>query len=97
MPQGHKSPGNLVAEIKMNRTLHGGSFLIVEGKDDIRFWRARCHATCELIDGEGKFNVIGSIQQIATTDIAGALGIVDGCGSSSTAQGASASGTARAT
>ena len=61
----------------MNRTLHGGSFLIVEGKDDIRFWRARCHATCELIDGEGKFNVIGSIQQIATTDIAGTLGIVD--------------------
>ena len=77
MPQGHRSPGNLVAEVKMSRLLHDGPFLIVEGKDDIRFWRARCHANCELINGEGKPNVVGSIQEIDSANIAGALGIVD--------------------
>ena len=51
--------------------------MIVEGKDDIRFWKARCHATCQLIDGEGKPNVVGSIQQIDAADIAGTVGIVD--------------------
>ena len=53
MLRGHKSPGTLAAEIKMLRTSHGGAFLILEGKDDIRFWRPRRHATCDLIDGEG--------------------------------------------
>ena len=75
--QGHKSPGTLVAEIKMSRMSHDGAFLLLEGKDDIRFWQSRRHSNCELVDGEGKPNVVGAIRQIDTTRIGGALGIVD--------------------
>ena len=75
--QGHKSPGTLVAEITMSRMSHDGAFLLLEGKDDIRFWRSRRHLNCELVDGEGKPNVVGAIRQIDTARIRGALGIVD--------------------
>ena len=53
MPTGHKNPATLVAEIRMHRMSHDGSFLIVEGKDDVRFWTSRRHTSCELVDGEG--------------------------------------------
>ena len=75
--QGHKSPGMLVAEIKMSRMSHDGAFLLLEGKDDIRFWRSQRHSNCELVDGEGKPNVVEAIRQIDTARITGALGIVD--------------------
>ena len=75
--QGHKSPGTLVTEIKMSRMSHDGAFLLLEGKDDIRFWRSRRHSNCELVDGEGKPNVVEAIRQIDTARITGALGIVD--------------------
>ena len=74
---GHKSPGVLVAEIKMLRTSHKGAFLILEGKDDIRFWRSRRHHTCHLIDGEGKPNVVGAVQRLDAARFAGALAVVD--------------------
>ena len=77
MPIGHKTPDILVNEIKMHRTSHNGSFLIVEGNDDVRFWTPRHHADCELVDGEGKQNVIGGIQRLDSTNFAGVLGIVD--------------------
>ena len=76
MLRGHKSPGTLVAEIKMLRTSHDGAFLIVEGKDDVRFWRPRRHAGCDLIDGEGKPNVIGAVRRLDATRFGGALGVV---------------------
>ena len=75
--QGHKSPGTLVAEITMSRMSHAGAFLLLEGKDDVRFWRSRRHSNCELVDGEGKPNIVGAIRRIDTTRIPGALGIVD--------------------
>ena len=77
MLQGHKSPGTLVAEIKMLRSSHDGAFLIVEGKDDLRFWRPRRHSGCDLIDGEGKPNVIGTVQRLDAARFGGALGVVD--------------------
>ena len=61
----------------MLRTSHDGAFLILEGKDDIRFWRPRRHTTCDLIDGEGKLNVIGTVQRLESARFAGVLGIVD--------------------
>jgi hypothetical protein len=36
-----KSPGEIESEIIMTRQLHRGSFLIVEGEDDHRFWYQR--------------------------------------------------------
>ena len=79
MPRGNKSPGTLVAEIKMSRMSHDGAFLIVEGRDDVRFWTptSRRHADCELVDGEGKQNVIGGIQKLDAASFPGVLGIVD--------------------
>ena len=56
---------------------HDGSFLIVEGKDDERFWTSRRHTSCELIDGEGKRNVVRGIQRLDAASFAGVLGIVD--------------------
>ena len=71
------APSGLVAEIKMRRTLHGGSFLVVEGKDDERFWKPRCHGSCRLIDGMGKLNVIHGLQRLDEINFLGALGVVD--------------------
>ena len=79
MPKGYKTPDTLVAEIKMSRMSHDGAFLLVEGNDDERFWipTSRRHADCELVDGEGKRNVIGGIQKLDATSFPGVLGIVD--------------------
>lgn len=77
MPKGNKTPGTLIAEIKMGRMSHGGAFLLVEGNDDVRFWTSRRHADCELVDGEGKQNVIRGIQKLDATSFPGVLGIVD--------------------
>ena len=77
MLRGHKSPGTLVAEIKMLRSSHDGAFLIVEGKDDLRFWRPRRHSGCDLIDGEGKPNVVGAVGRLDAARFGGALGVVD--------------------
>ena len=77
MLRGHKSPGTLVAEIQMFRASRDGAFLIVEGKDDVRFWQSRCHANCDLVDGEGKQNVVGAVRRLDTARFSGALGVVD--------------------
>lgn len=77
MPKDHKDPGVLATEIEMTRTLHGGAFLIVEGSDDIRFWTARKGVDCELVDGEGKLNVVKGIQRLDAQNFEGALGVVD--------------------
>ena len=71
------APSGLVAEIKMRRTLHGGSFLVVEGKDDERFWKPRCHGSGRLIEGQGKQNVIHGLQRLDEINFSGALGVVD--------------------
>ena len=77
MLQGYKDAGTLVAEIKMTRTNHKGTILLVEGKDDLRFWRTWQHSDCDLIDGEGKPNVVGSIERLDSENFKGVLGIVD--------------------
>ena len=69
--------GGLVAEIKMRRTQHDGSFLVVEGKDDVRFWKPRHHERCRLIDGGGKNNVVRGLLRLDEIDYKGVLGLVD--------------------
>ena len=77
MPRGHKDPGTIAAEIRMMRSEHPGAFLVVEGAADVRFWRPRRHEGCELVDGEGKKNVIGGVRRLDAESFAGVLGIVD--------------------
>jgi len=71
------SPETLVAELKMRRTLHSGSFLVLEGKDDRRFWTTRCHHDCRPIDGNGKSNVVRGLLRLDEIKFPGALGLID--------------------
>ena len=72
-----KGPGPLAAEIKMTRMAHPGAFLVVEGKDDCRFWLPRRDRGCEVVDAEGKTNVMGAIERLDAESFRGALGVVD--------------------
>ena len=77
MPQGYKDSGAIAAEVKMTRLVHGGAFLIVEGVTDLRFWLTRRHPTCELVDGEGKANVVGGVRKLDSENVSGVMGVVD--------------------
>lgn len=77
MLNSHKDPGSIAAEILMMRMVHDDAFLVVEGVSDLRFWTPRRHRTCELVDGEGKSNVVGAIKNLDDENIRGVLGIVD--------------------
>jgi len=77
MPCGYKTPDILANEIEMHRQIHAGAFLVLEGKDDLRFWRARHHENCELVDGEAKINVVRALRLLDSRRFKGALGLVD--------------------
>ena len=68
---------HVVAEVKMRRTQHVGSFLVLEGRGDMRFWKNRSHDDCRLIDGNGKPNVVGGLRRLDKIGFAGVLGVVD--------------------
>ena len=77
MLSGHKDPGAIAAEIKMTRMVHDGAFIVVEGVSDVRFWKTRLHNSCELVDGEGKSNVVGAVRLLDAENFPGVLGVVD--------------------
>lgn len=77
MPKGYKNPSTLAAEIEMTRANHRGSFLVVEGANDVRFWTPRRHVDCDLVDGEGKQNVVGVVHRLDKMKFNGVLGVVD--------------------
>ena len=72
-----ETQNHVVAEVKMRRTQHAGSFLVLEGRGDMRFWKNRSHHHCRLIDGNGKPNVVGGLRRLDEIGFAGVLGIVD--------------------
>lgn len=61
----------------MRRTQHAGSFLVLEGLDDMRFWKSRSHGDCRLIGGNGKKNVVRGLRRLDEIGFEGALGVVD--------------------
>ena len=61
----------------MMRMVHDGAFLVVEGASDVRFWRTRRHDSCELVDSEGKGNVLGAVGLLDSENLPGILGVVD--------------------
>ena len=77
MLTGHKDSGTIASEIKMMRLGHAGAFLVVEGVADMRFWQPRRYEACELVNGEGKRNVIGGVKRLDTESFGGVLGVVD--------------------
>lgn len=68
---------NVVAEILMRRMSHTGSFLLLEGKDDVKFWSGHSHQVCRLVDGGGKPNVISAMNRLDTSLFKGALAVID--------------------
>jgi hypothetical protein len=75
---GYKDAGVVASEVIMTRQLHSGSFLIVEGEDDHKFWSPRVTSgVCELVIGNGKPNVEGALIRLDRSSFQGALGIVD--------------------
>lgn len=73
-----KDAGLIETEVIMNRRTHRGSFLILEGEDDHKFWLPRVdRQECEPIIGKGKPNVEGAITRLDSRKFSGALGIVD--------------------
>lgn len=80
---GQKTPGIIANEIIMSRSSHGGSFLLVEGPDDCKFWQSRiCQGRCEIVSAEGKPNLLGAIGQLDSRQFVGVLGIIDDDGDS---------------
>ncbi len=80
---GEKTPGIIANEIIMSRVLFEGSFLLVEGPDDFKFWQTRiCEGLCEIIIAEGKPNLLGAIVNLNARSFVGALGIIDDDGDS---------------
>ncbi len=57
-----RSVGTVVAEIRMIRILYNGALLVLEGPDDIKFWKTRAdvrpsHPRCRLVEAGGKLTV----------------------------------------
>lgn len=75
--QGYKKPGTLVAEIRMKRAQGDCAVLVVEGPDDLAFWRPHKVDECEVVVGEGKRNVIGCMARLPDEAIHGVLAVVD--------------------
>jgi len=73
-----RTPGDIEAEILMARQVHKGSFLVLEGQDNSKFWRGRiAKEMCYIVVADGKSNVIGAIKKLDARRFLGALGIVD--------------------
>ena len=53
------------------------ALLVVEGADDVAFWRSQVADGCELVDGEGKQNVIGCLHLLDVEGLSGVLAVVD--------------------
>lgn len=76
-PGVHKDAGVVAADVVMTSTTHRGSFLLVEGVDEIGFFGPRVHPDCELVDCGGKDFAIGAIQQLDAQRFPRAVAVVD--------------------
>lgn len=65
-------------EIRLTRSHHGGSFLVVEGRDDRLFIEAFTSSdSCRIFVAGGKDNVLDAIDVLDRIGFPGALGLVD--------------------
>ncbi len=72
-----KSANEVVAEITMSRQNWTGSFFIVEGPSDSKFWRSRKAAECQIVIANGKTSTVGAIETSDKCDIQGIIATVD--------------------
>ncbi|MDD4950893.1 DUF4435 domain-containing protein [Sulfuricurvum sp.] len=73
-----KSSGEIIAEIKMNKTAFDGAYLLVEGTTDSTFWNLHIDKQlCQIIVCGQKNAVISAVNELDKLDICTQLGIVD--------------------
>lgn len=71
------SPEILASEAQLLRSVTSAGLLFVEGHTDLTFWRSRVRTQTELVDTEGKHNLLGAIDILDGEGFVGALGVVD--------------------
>lgn len=73
-----KTPGIVVAEIRMMSTTFSGVHFLVEGDDDSKFWKPRVSSrSVTIVNCEGKPNLIGASALIQRHGIASVAGVYD--------------------
>ena len=64
-PSEQKTPAIIETEILMQRLVHKGSFWLLEGPDDSKFWNLHVvKDKCEKVICGGKTNLIGAIKRL---------------------------------
>ncbi|HLO85714.1 MAG TPA: DUF4435 domain-containing protein [Nostocaceae cyanobacterium] len=72
------TPERLADQIRLRRSAHSGTFIIVEGADDEKFYeRFVDQQNCKLAIADGKDNAIGALKILETGNFTGVLAIVD--------------------
>src|SRR5229473_6176198 len=72
------TPPQLANEVRLKRSQHKGSFLIIEGPDDSRFYRRFINdKECHPLVAFEKQSVIAAIRLLDADGFNGALGLVD--------------------
>ena len=72
-----KTPGEVVAEIRMTRLARDNPFLIVEGPADLRFWRVWRDERCEVVIAGGRPGVETVVKKSDEHDWKGVIGVLD--------------------
>lgn len=68
---------DIAQEIRLERTLHKGSFLIVEGSTDMKRFGPFLHESCDLVNAYGKANAILATELLSDEGFLGILAVVD--------------------
>lgn len=72
-----KDAKTLVAEVLMSKQNWAGSFFILEGDSDSKFWKCRKSVNCEIVIAGGKATAVQGIQDLGGRKVTCALGLVD--------------------
>lgn len=73
-----RRPAVIANAIRLKRSNHKGSFLLVEGRDDRLFFEKFINlVTCKIVVVETKENVLDVIQHLEACGFPGILGIID--------------------
>lgn len=74
----NKTAGEVVSEVLMLHSVKKDyAFLIVEGRDDWRFWKNRVHSLCEIVDATGKTEGVIAVRRLNARGFVGHVGVFD--------------------
>lgn len=75
---GSKTPGIIVSEIRMMSATFKGVHFLVEGDEDIRFWKHRVsRATVTIVNCEGKPNLLAATNLVQRAGLRCVSGVYD--------------------